>query len=557
MAQVLSHIGMSGCDIVARFFSANAGTCQQPFSRTPFRPVLKIARFTACLYAALFSISLLAAEKIPPLRFEQRSLPNGLQFIWLEDHDTPTVAVQVWYRVGSKDDPPGRSGFAHLFEHMMFKSTKRMPNEFLDRLTEDVGGENNAFTQDDVTVYHETVPSNHLERLLWAEAERLSSLEVNEENFHTERDVVKEEFRQSVLAQPYGEFGEFIIKQSFAEHPYKRPTIGNIEELDASALDEVRQFHATFYRPDNAVLVVAGDFDPAQLQRWVDQYFAPIPKPETPIPRVTVEEPPRTAARTIRAFDAKVPLPALAVTWLAPKIASAETSALTLLAEVLAGGESSRFYQSLIYRQQIAQSAEFSADQRADLGLLTCAVVLASGVKIEHVDVAVRAEISAVAERGISEVELTTARNQTLASKLAERETNSGKAMELGYAATLLGDPERANSTLNEIQAVTAAQVQEAARKWFTDANRLTIEYLPASMDTKAKTSSPKPKAASVQPKAKTVPPPAPANTVPPKGAAKVAPPKPTPKATAKAPAKTVPQKGKATPIPEKTKVKK
>ena len=517
-----------------------------------FRPALKAVFFTACLCAGLFSFSLRAAEKIPPLKFEQRMLANGLQFIWLENHETPTVAVQVWYRVGSKDDPAGRSGFAHLFEHMMFKSTKRMPNEFLDRLTEDVGGENNAFTQDDVTVYHETVPSNHLERLLWAEAERLSSLEVNDENFHTERDVVKEEFRQSVLAQPYGEFGEFIIKQSFAEHPYKRPTIGSIEELDASVLDEVRAFHATFYRPDNAVLVVAGDFDPAQLQRWVDQYFAPLAKPETPIPRVTVEEPARTEARTVREYDAKVPLPALAMTWLAPKIASAETPALTLLAEVLAGGESSRLYQSLIYRQQLAQSAEFSADLRADAGLLTCEIVLASGVKIENVDVAVRAEIAAVAQLGISEVELTTARNQTLASKLAERETNSGKATELGYAATLLGDPERANATLNELQAVTAAQVQEVARKWFTDANRLTIEYLPASMQPKTKDNTPpgKARASHTAAKPKPAPTPAPAATPAPKKSI-------WSKEPTKAPASTPPPKVKATPIPKKGGVKK
>jgi zinc protease len=428
-----------------------------------------------------------AAETVPPLKFQQRSLPNGLQFIWLEDHDTPTVAIQVWYRVGSKDDPAGRSGFAHLFEHMMFKSTKRMPAESFDRLTEDVGGENNAFTQEDLTVYHETVPSNHLERLLWAEAERLSSLTVDEGNFHTERDVVKEEFRQRILAEPYGEFGEFIIKKSFAEHPYKRPTIGNIEELDASGLEEVRKFHSTFYRPDNAVLIVAGDFDPAQLQRWVDQYFAPIPKPDAPIPRVTVQEPPRTAAQKIREFDAKVPLPALALTYQVPKLASAETPALTLLAAALGSGEASRLYRSLVYEKQLAQSVEFYADQRADAGLLTCQVVLASGVTIEKVEAALDGEFAALVAKGITEAELTTARNQTLAAKLAERETNSGKAMALGYAATLLGDPERANATLTELQAVTAGQVQEAARKYFAEPNRLTIEYLPASMKTKGK----------------------------------------------------------------------
>ncbi|MEA3212236.1 MAG: zinc protease [Chthoniobacter sp.] len=428
-----------------------------------------------------------AAEAIPRLDFQQRTLPNGLQFIWLEDHAAPTVSIQVWYRVGSKDDPAGRSGFAHLFEHMMFKSTKRMPSEFLDRLTEDVGGENNAYTQDDVTVYHETVPSNHLERLLWAEAERLGSLNVDEANFHTEREVVKEEFRQRVLAEPYGEFGEFIIKQSFAEHPYKRPTIGNIEELDAASLEEVRAFHATFYRPDNAVLVVAGDFELKQLHAWVDRYFGSLVKPEAPIPRVTIKESPRTAGRTIRAFDAKVPLPALAVTYLGPAVTSEETPVLQVLARVLAGGESSRLNLSLVYEKELAQTAEFEADQRTDAGLLTFQLVLASGITVEKAGAALREEINSIAAKGLGEAELATAKNQVLAASLLERETCDGKAAALGYAATLLGDPARADTTLAEIQAVTAAQVQEAARKWFPETNRLTIEYLPERMNTKGR----------------------------------------------------------------------
>ena len=458
---------------------------RSPRAPRTFPHTLSTARFLI-LIATLWS-SLATADPIPPLVFQQRTLPNGLQFIWLEAHDTPTVAINVWYRVGSKDDPDGRSGFAHLFEHMMFKSTRRMPGEFLDRLTEDVGGENNAFTADDVTVYHEIVPSNHLERLIWAEAERLSSLNVDEGNFHTERDVVKEEYRQRVLAEPYGEFEEFVLKKSFAVHPYKRPTIGNIKELDAAKLSEVRAFHASFYRPDNAVLVVAGDFDPAQLQRWVDRYFGPIRRPDPPIPQVTDQEPPRKAARTIREFDAKVPLPAVAFTFLCPKVASSETSALMLLAEVLGGGDSSRLYQSLVYEKQLAQSVAFVDDQRADAGLLTCEMVLASGVTVEKIEAAFRSEIEALIARGISGDELTTARNLKLLKELTDRETNNGKAMALGYAAALLGDPGRANTMLTDLLKVTAAQVQEAAARWFADPNWLTIEYLPASMKTKDK----------------------------------------------------------------------
>lgn len=426
-----------------------------------------------------------AADSIPPLKFEQRTLANGLQFIWLEDHSVPTVAIQVWYRVGSKDDPQNRSGFAHLFEHMMFKSTKRMPSETMDRLTEDVGGQNNAYTADDVTVYHEAVPSNHLERLLWAEAERLAALTVDIRNFTLEREVVKEEYRQRVLAQPYGEFYEIIQKKSFAAHPYQRPTIGNIAELDAASIEDVRAFHATFYRPDNAVLVVAGDFDPGQLQKWVDAYFGVIPKPATPIPRVTVKEPARTAPRTLREFDAKPPLPAVAVTWLGPAATSDEAPAWEIAQHVLSGGESSRLYQALVYGSQLAQSADFYADLREDLGLLTVYMVLANEVPVEKASAALLAEIDKLAAQRITEKELSIARNQLLAAALLERETAEGKASALGEAATVLGDPNRVNTELPKLLAVTPAQVQAVAKKWLTKENRLVIEYLPESMKQK------------------------------------------------------------------------
>ena len=452
-----------------------------------FPPILRPIRLASLFFLCVLLAIGRAAETIPPLKFEQRTLPNGLQFIWLEDHSAPTTAIQVWYRVGSKDDPPGRSGFAHLFEHMMFKSTKRMPSEFLDRLTEDVGGENNAYTADDVTVFHETVPSNNLERLLWAEAERLRELTVDVRNFTLEREVVKEEYRQRVLAEPYGEFGEFIQKKSFAEHPYKRPTIGNIEELDASNLEEVRAFHTTFYRPDNAVLVVVGDFEPAQLQGWVDEYFGSIPKPAEPIPRVTTKEPPRTGPKPITEYDPKVPLPALAVTYLGPAITAEDAPALRVAEQVLSGGESSRLYRKLVYETQLAQSAEFSADLRADLGLLTYEVVLASGVPVDKAKAALFGEISKIATKPISDEELTIARNQLLAAKLLERETFEGKGSTLGEAAAVYGDPNRANTDLSDLQAVTPAQVQAAAQKWFAPQNQLVIEYLPEAMKTKGK----------------------------------------------------------------------
>src|ERR671928_1086826 len=246
---------------------------------------------TRLLLGAFLLLSLqltgFAQARMPQLKFTDRTLANGMRVLTAPDSSSPTVAIQVWYHVGSKDDPPNRSGFAHLFEHIMFKSTKNMKSEMMDRLTEDVGGFNNASTNDDVTNYYEVVPSNYLETLLWAEADRMGSLNVTDKNFPSERDVVKEEFNTSVLAPPYGRLFYAIDKDSFAVHPYHRPTIGSKEDLDAATLEDVRAFHSTFYRPDNAVLIVVGDFDQQQLDAWADKYFGKVAKPSAPIPRVT------------------------------------------------------------------------------------------------------------------------------------------------------------------------------------------------------------------------------------------------------------------------------
>ena len=275
--------------------------------------------------------------RVPRLQFKQRTLPNGLSLISVENHTSPTVAIQVWYRVGSKDDPQGRSGFAHLFEHMMFKGTRHMKDEMMDRLTEDVGGYNNASTGDDYTNYYEVIPSNYLQTLLWAEAERMSSLKVDEANFASERAVVEEEFRQRILAPPYGRLFYLLEQKSFTIHPYHRPGIGSIEDLQAASLDDVRRFHSVFYRPDNAVLVVAGDFDPQQLDAWVDRFLGPIPKPATPIPRVTIKEPPRSAERRFTEYGPNVPLPAVALTFLAPPVTSDDAPVFSVAQAILSG----------------------------------------------------------------------------------------------------------------------------------------------------------------------------------------------------------------------------
>ena len=431
-----------------------------------------------------------AKVSMPRIKFQERTLPNGMRVLSAVDHSSPTVAIQVWYHVGSKDDPAGRSGFAHLFEHIMFKATKNMKSEMMDRLTEDVGGFNNAFTNPDVTVYYEVVPSNYLETLLWAEADRLSGLTVDEPNFKSERSVVQEEFRQSYLSPPYGMLEYLIEQQSFANHPYRRPTIGSIEDLDAASLEDVRAFHKTYYRPDNATLVVAGDFDPKQFNVWVDKYLAVIPKPAIALPRVGIKEPERTAERRITHYAANVPLPAIAFTYLTPPERSPDAEPLRVAATILAQGESSRLYRSLIYDQQVAQSADATPDLREDAGVFYFNVVLASGKKPEEGERALLAEIKKMQDAAVGATELDKAKNQLVTNELRQRETSNGKALALGSAAVLLGDPNRVNTDLGKLQAVTAADVQRVMRKYFTDANRLVIIYLPETAKTQTTTST-------------------------------------------------------------------
>jgi zinc protease len=427
-----------------------------------------------------FSLSGFAQTRMPQLKFTDRSLENGLRVLSLEDHSSPTVAVQVWYHVGSKDDPPNRSGFAHLFEHIMFKSTKNMKSEMMDRLTEDVGGFNNAFTEDDVTVYYEVVPSNYLETLIWAEADRLSGLNVDEANFKSEREVVKEEYRQSVLAPPYGKFEYLLQQKSFVAHPYKRPTIGSIEDLDAASLHDVQEFHSTYYRPDNATLVVVGDFDPKQLDAWVDKYFGGIAKPNLQLPRVTIKEPPREGESRFTEYGSN-DLPAVGLTYLTPRESDPDSKALEVADAILSSGESSRLYHSLVYTQQLAAEVEANSETREDASLFVLFAILSEGKKPEDVEKSLLAEIKKLQDAPVSAAELEKAKNQIITEQLEKLETSNGKALALGEAAVLLGDPARVNTDLERLQAVTAADVQRVMKKYFSDKNRMVLYYLPES----------------------------------------------------------------------------
>jgi zinc protease len=440
------------------------------------------------LRAALAALALSAAAApafaqappVPPIQYQTRTLPNGLRVYAIRDTTSSNVSVQVWYDVGSKDDPRGRSGFAHLFEHMMFKASRNLVPEQFDRLTEDVGGFNNASTNDDYTNYYEVVPANHLQRLLWAEAERMGSLVVEPGFFASERDVVKEELRSRVLAAPYGKLFYLYLPQiSYSVHPYARPGIGSIEDLDAATIDDVRAFHATYYRPDNAVLVVAGNFDPVQFDRWVDQYFGPIARPAAAIPRVTAVEPAQTQARRYTLYEANTPLPAVLIAFPAPPARDADAAAMEVLDGVLSTGESSRLHQTLVYRDRIAAQASSFVDIKQGRGSLAVYAILSGGQSAEAGETALRREIARFRDAPVSAAELAEAKNELLTGALRGRETAEGRASAIAEAVIVEGDAGAADRRLARIAAVTPADIQRAARRWLREEASSAILYLP------------------------------------------------------------------------------
>lgn len=439
----------------------------------------KISAFLSMLvFAFALSQTAFGQAKIMPLNIKQRTLQNGLRVVSVQDNSSPTVAVHVWYNVGSKDDPQGRSGFAHMFEHMMFKSTKNMKSEMLDRLTEDVGGYNNASTYDDFTNYYEVIPSNYLETLLWAEADRMINLNVDEGNFKSERDVVKEEFRQRILANPYGMlFGQYLEKLSFTTHPYKRPGIGNLDELSAATTKDANAFYKLFYRPDNAYLIVVGNFEQSQFDTWTDKYFGRIAKPNGSIPRVTLTEPDRTEEKRHMMTAPNVPFPAVAITYLAPNSKSADIAALRVAETILSGGESSRLYQSLVYKQQVAQEAEFWVDIRVDKGLLVLYAKASESKTAQELEKSLLDELKKIQSFPVSSNELQKAKNQLITRTLQERETNDGKASAIERSVAYMSDPNAVNTDIQKLQAVTITDVSRVMKKYFTDKNRVVIYY--------------------------------------------------------------------------------
>jgi zinc protease len=415
----------------------------------------------------------------PPLVIQTRTLPNGLRIVMAEDHHVPVVNLQVWYHVGSKDEKPGHTGFAHLFEHLMFKGSAHVGPDEHSRIIEEMGGFDNAYTNDDVTVFWETFPSNYLARVLWLEADRMGSLNVDERNFTSERQVVEEERRLRVDNSPYGRVEEDVYAAAFAVHPYHHTTIGSMADLDQATVDEVRAFHDTYYRPNNATLVIVGDIDPTQAAVWAQKYFGGIPRSSQPIPRVTVTEPPQTAQRVVTKAYPGVPLPAVIEAYKMPARFAPESYPLELASNILAGGESSLLYQSLVYKQRIAVEALGFGNFTEDPNLFWVIAVMNQGHAAQEGEQALDSILDGIKTQPVSAHVLEKAKNQQISDAILGRETDQEKADALGEAAVIGKNPDLVNTELSRYEAVTAAAIQHAADQYFVAQHETVLFYLP------------------------------------------------------------------------------
>lgn len=419
------------------------------------------------------------AARVPEVEYRLRVLPNGLKVYSVVDRTTPDVAVQVWYGVGGKDDPPGRSGFAHLFEHLMFRGARDMPADYISRLTEDAGGDNNASTDSDFTEYEDLSPAGRLPQLLWAEAARMSSLVLDEAGFRAERAVVEQELRQEVLSDPYGPLFEFEIPQmGFTSSGYRHSPIGSIADLEAATLDEAKAFHARYYRPDNAALVVVGDFDETRLQAWVDRYFGPISHSNEALPQAPVTLP-GPAERVINAFAPDAPDPAVVLSYAAPDAGARDAAALRVLNAILTKGGTSRLYMALVHQRRLASDVFSDVDLRQRAGMIDVGAVMAPGGRLRDGEAALTAAIADLRERPVSQAELAAAKNQLRAQALEGRETIDGLASQIGYAVVVEGDVAHVNTDPMALEAVTAADVRRVANLYLADSRRVILHYRP------------------------------------------------------------------------------
>ena len=408
------------------------------------------------------------AQSIPRIPFEKYTLPNGLEVILHQDHTTPMIAVDTWYHVGSGDEKPGHTGFAHLFEHLMFMGSQHVPTGQFDQLLEAAGANNNGSTTEDRTNYYETMPSNALPLALYLDSDRMGFLlpALDSAKVDLQRDVVKNERRQRVDNVPYGKSDETILAALYPKgHPYSWPVIGSMADLSAATLADVKNFFRTYYAPNNATLVIAGDFNIDSAKALVKHYFGDIPRgpriPSRPSPAPVVI--PRD---TFLVLQDRVQLPRVYYTWPSVKNFAHDDAALNVLASVLADGKNSRLYKRLVYDMQIAQDVNAYQNGEHLAGYFQIIVTPRKGTAPARIDSLVREELVKLQKDGITARELARVQNSTRSDFLRSLATDLGKAELLNQYNYFVGDPDYVQRDAARYDAVTRADVQRVARMY-------------------------------------------------------------------------------------------
>jgi predicted Zn-dependent peptidase len=442
--------------------------------------------FQAAVFAMTVGGSSAFAQEPARIELESYTLPNGLKVILAPDHSAQVVAVDVWYNVGSRNEVRGRTGFAHLFEHMMFQGSENVKKSEHFKLIEQAGGTLNGSTAEDRTNYYQVLPSNRLNLGLWLEADRMRALAVTDSNFANQREAVKEERRLRVDNQPYASAifeGMYALADSATCFPYAHSIIGSMADLDAAKTPDVKAFFDLYYAPNNATLVLTGDFQPAEAKQLIQTYFGTIPKGQDAPP---VQCQARFSPGTIRRPwpDSKANLPAVLLAYRIPEYRSEDTPAIELLATILGQGESSRINNQVVRQKKLAQFAivlSNPASPRRGPGVLLTLGVSNQGVSPDSLEAGLAAEFKKVANEGVSDAELNKAKNGYRTQLITQQQHALNRAEAIQSANMFLGDAEAVNTNWKRFLAVTVDDLKRVAQKYFTPENALVLLITPGA----------------------------------------------------------------------------
>lgn len=414
------------------------------------------------------------------IEFTEFDLDNGMHVILHQDNSTPIVVVSVMYHVGSKNENPERTGFAHFFEHLLFEGSKNIERGQFDKYITNAGGVNNANTSNDRTYYYEILPSNQLKLGLWLESERLMHAQIQEIGVETQREVVKEEKRQRYDNQPYGTILPEIMKRAYTKHPYRWTPIGSLEHLNAASLDEFVEFYETFYVPENATLSIAGDIEIDEAKKLIEDYFGPIPRGGKEIRRPDIVEPEQKEEVRDTIYD-NIQLPAVIQAYHMPAQGTEDSYALEMLSTALSGGQSARMYKSLVDEQQKALQVAAIPFSSEDPGLYLLFGLPTIGGDLKELEDAMDAEIKKVQEELISDREFQKIRNQKENDFISGNSTMAGIAESLANYHVYYGDANLINKEIDRYMKVTKEDIKRVANEYLTEDNRVVLYYLPKS----------------------------------------------------------------------------